>query len=162
MKDYVKQTDRINLHQPRQLKGMTLIELMIVVAIVAILASIAYPSYTNYIAKSNRADGQGALMAFASAMERYAALNPNTGYADAVGTGGAPLAAIFPSEAPLSANDKTYGLTLTVTAAVDGFSNGYTLSATPKGKMDGDACGTFTLTNVGVRAVSTAKTDCWK
>lgn len=47
-------------------KGITLIELMIVVAVVAILAGIAYPSYQQQIRKSRRAAAQSFLMQLAA------------------------------------------------------------------------------------------------
>ncbi|MBT5967504.1 MAG: prepilin-type N-terminal cleavage/methylation domain-containing protein, partial [Gammaproteobacteria bacterium] len=54
----------------REIKGFTIIELMITVAIIGILASIAYPSYQESVYKSRRADGKGALLGLANAMER--------------------------------------------------------------------------------------------
>ena len=46
----------------RLVTGVTLIELMIVVAILAIVSAIAYPSYQEQVAKSRRTDAQRALM----------------------------------------------------------------------------------------------------
>jgi type IV pilus assembly protein PilE len=52
-------------------RGMSLIELLIVVAIVGILAAIAYPSYQDQIIKSQRSDGQGGLLNLAARLEKY-------------------------------------------------------------------------------------------
>ncbi len=52
-------------------RGLTLIELMIVVAIVAILAAVAYPSYTDYIRKGKRATAQAALMEMANKQQQF-------------------------------------------------------------------------------------------
>jgi type IV pilus assembly protein PilE len=49
--------------------GLTLIELMIVVAIVAILAAIALPSYTSYVTKSRAQAATSDLVGMALAME---------------------------------------------------------------------------------------------
>ena len=145
-------------------RGVTLIELLIVVAIIAILGGIGYPMYAEQVRKARRGDAQGALYALQNAMEQHAARNPNTGYAGAATGGaddGAPDNPVFPYiEAPMDGQDKYYDLTIDATVAA-GYGESYILSAAPKGKMDGDACGTFTLTNTGVRAVSGAG-SCWK
>jgi len=54
-----------------RLRGFTLIELMVVVAIVGILSAIAYPSYTDYIVRSNRADGQEKIAEVLFEQERF-------------------------------------------------------------------------------------------
>ena len=51
--------------------GVTLIELMIVVAIIGIIAAIALPSYNRYIENARAADAKSALMSLANAMERF-------------------------------------------------------------------------------------------
>ncbi|SNY54512.1 type IV pilus assembly protein PilE [Arsukibacterium tuosuense] len=51
-------------------KGMTLIEIMIVVAIVGILAAVAYPSYQNHVMRSHRAAATSCLMELSQFMER--------------------------------------------------------------------------------------------
>src|SRR3546814_7599636 len=64
-----------------QMRGFTLIELMVVVAIIAILASIAYPAYTDYIVKTRRSAGAACLLEQAQFMERY--YTTNMGYSSA-------------------------------------------------------------------------------
>lgn len=43
------------------MKGLTLIELLIVIVVVAVLAAIAIPTYTNYMQRARRADAKTAL-----------------------------------------------------------------------------------------------------
>jgi type IV pilus assembly protein PilE len=50
---------------------MTLIELVVAVVIVAILASIAIPSYRDYVLRANRSEARAALLALATAQEKY-------------------------------------------------------------------------------------------
>ncbi|MFC1683910.1 type IV pilin protein [Pseudomonadota bacterium] len=142
-------------------KGFSLIELMIVVAIIAILGGIGYPMYAEQVKKARRGDAQGALYGLSNAMEQYAARNPNTGYAGA--TIGSGANDIFPDEAPLDGSDKYYTLAIADINVANGYGNTFLLQATPKDKMAGDACGTFTLTNAGVRGDGGGADDvCWR
>jgi type IV pilus assembly protein PilE len=52
-------------------RGITLIELMIVVAVVAILASVAVGSYRNQIIRANRTEATAAPMRVRAAQERF-------------------------------------------------------------------------------------------
>lgn len=137
--------------------GFTLIELMVTVAIVGILAGIAYPSYQDSVMKSRRADAKGALLGFANAMERH--FTQNNTYLGAGTTGGnTGTPTIFSTTSPVGGGTPYYNLTLNVATA-----NTYTLNAAPTGVQANDKCGTLSLTQTGVRGVSTsvAVTDCW-
>lgn len=52
-------------------RGLTLVELLIVVAIVGILAAIAYPSYQSYTRKANRSAAQTEMMKIADRQAQY-------------------------------------------------------------------------------------------
>ncbi|MGY6039530.1 type IV pilin protein [Aeromonas sp. AE23HZ002T15] len=55
--------------------GITLLELMIVVAVVAILAAIAYPSFTDGLQKSRRAEAIKGLLTMQLKQEEYRITN---------------------------------------------------------------------------------------
>jgi type IV pilus assembly protein PilE len=145
--------------------GLTMIELVIVMALIAILSAIGYPIYAEQVAKTRRSDAQGALLAFANAMERHAAANPTTGY-DGAGDGydagpprvlgnrvGAPDADVFPREAPLNSTEKFYDLSIQAVTMDGNYGRAYVIQAVPKGRQVNDDCGTFTLSSQGVRAL---------
>ncbi len=130
-------------------KGFTLIELMIVVAIIGIIAAIAYPSYQGYVESARRGDAKGALMQFASAMERY--YTQNNTYIGADGgtspintTQTSPPSGLFPDEAPLDGSAKFYDLYI-----YDLQANSFILRAVPKNGQSGD--GFLQLHSNGVR-----------
>jgi type IV pilus assembly protein PilE len=127
---------------------MTLIELMIAVAVVALLGSIAVPSYQAYVMKARRADARSALTTAAQMLERYATENASAGYSTAT------LAGVYRTTS--ENGHYTLGLARDVTT--------YTLSALPAGPQQADACGTFTLTQSGLRDVNggtLTKEQCW-
>lgn len=148
----------------RKQAGFTLLELMIVVAVVAILASIAIPAYNDYVKRAKRAQAQGALLEFASAMERTFAEKNN--YCDVgttvvanCGTGdgdsGAPTN--FSTTVPVDGGTPFYNLTINAART------SYTLTATRTGGMATDECGDFTFDNVGQKGLTNnTETDCWK
>lgn len=142
-------------------QGLTLIELMIVVAIVALIAAFAYPSYLEQIRKTRRADCSGALVSLASAMERYQTMN-NTYLGAAAGGANTGAPAVFQTTCPVDGGTATYNLTIAAATA-----STFRIEAAPTGPQAGDKCGTFTLTSTGVKDIKDAaagKTwqDCWR
>lgn len=94
----------------RELRGFTLIELMIVVAVVALIAAIALPSFTAQIRHSRRSAAQAALQQIGLFEERYRA--DNTAYLGAVPGSWPSNVGSDPGIA-----DKYYTYSVTVTAA---------------------------------------------
>jgi type IV pilus assembly protein PilE len=54
-------------------RGITLIELLIVIVIIGVLAAVAIPTYTNYMQRARRADGKTALEQLRAAQEMFRA-----------------------------------------------------------------------------------------
>ncbi len=55
----------------RKMQGVTLLELMIVVAIVGALAVLAYPSYREYSARAQRTEARSMLLRVAADQEKF-------------------------------------------------------------------------------------------
>lgn len=115
-------------------KGITLIELLIVVGIIGILAAIAYPSYQEHMNKGRRTDATVALLGVAQQLERC--YSRDFTYVDCVG---------FPVTTPEGFYEiDEDGLT----------QSAYVLEATPVagGVQTNDArCAIFTLDQTGLR-----------
>ena len=71
----------------RRTTGVTLIELVIVVAIIGILTAIAYPTYQGHTAKTRRKAAVACLSQYANFMERYYTSNLNYDGAERPGLG---------------------------------------------------------------------------
>ena len=56
-------------------RGITLVELIIIVALIAILGAIAVPNYTEYKRKAHRLDAKTALQHISAEQERYFTTN---------------------------------------------------------------------------------------
>jgi len=135
-------------------RGVTLIELMIVLVIIGVLAVAAIPAYRGYTERVHRTEAKSALLELAANQERFYLQN-NTYTADlnALGfTGG-------------KSEFGVYALDFTVAPDTQGF----TARAVPAGvgtngvdqTRDAD-CKTFTINEQGIRtAAPDPRGDCW-
>lgn len=137
---------------PNKMRGVTLIELMIVVAILGIIVAFGYPSYRDQVMKSRRAEGMGELLELADRLERY--------YSDKGTYDGVTAADIF-----RDTTTKGYYTLTIIDAETDDIK--FAVTATPKNGsgQEKDKCGTFKLTSLGDKTVSggsLTEDDCWK
>lgn len=132
-------------------RGMTLIELMIVVAIIGILAAIVYPSYQQYVLRANRAEAQAVLSESAQLMERrFTTCGTYSTNATCAATP-APTSTVSPPGGGTVKYNISFSAGPTATA--------FTLQAAPAGAQTSDKCGTLTLSNTGAQTPTTA--GCW-
>lgn len=133
-------------------RGITLIELMVVVAIVGILAAVAFPSYTAHVQKTRRTDGTAKLMEIMSQQERHYSLN-NT-YVVLSG-----LSAY--SNDSVDSEEEHY--VITAAACGSGIGSCVKLTAAPQGvQADDTRCGSFTYDSRGDKdATGALGSECW-
>lgn len=124
------------LARARKSGGMTLIELMIVIAIISILAAIAFPSYQDYIIRANRSRAQQFVLEIANREGQY--LLDARLYTATIGAGGLNLTA--PAE---------LATRYTFIVALTGPPPGYLITATAIGGQASD--GNLTLDDLGTK-----------
>ena len=135
----------------RAVRGLTLIEIMVVVALVGILASIALTSYQSQTRKTRRYAAQSCLMEQAQYMERYytTASNPMT-----------YTAASLPNASCKTNLASYYAFSLSNAA-----SQTFTVQAVASGTQTGDTnCRTLALNQAAQQTSSSATaptTGCW-
>jgi type IV pilus assembly protein PilE len=137
----------------RRQRGVTLIELMIVVVIVSILIAIAIPSYRRYIIRANRTSAKTLLLQTAQAMERCYTVSTPYAYDSAT--------CVANVTRPITSPDGNY----VVTNAAAATAATYSLSATPQGTQAQDTtCGTFVIDQTGGQTITGTGTvaDCWR
>ena len=130
---------------PNLPKGMTLIELTIVVAVVAILMALAVPSYTQHSLRVHRSEAIRLLLQASICQEH---VHANTGHYDTSRC------------LPVSEYNR-YQLGYQ-TAGVQAQS--YSATAVPVAAQTADACGSLSLDQSGLRSVSAtgiSVSKCW-
>ncbi len=129
----------------RRERGLTLIELMVVVVIVGLLAAIAYPSYRNHVLKGNRASAQAFLMDAAQRQQQY--LLDNRAYAPDLDT-------LFATTPPVPAEvSPYYQITVATTA---GPPPTFAITATPQGNQVANNEPALAIDQVGTRTPASA------
>jgi type IV pilus assembly protein PilE len=131
----------------KHIRGMSLIELMVVVVIIGILAAVAYPNYRAYVERSKRTEARAALLQIATNQERVY-LNTNQYTTDMTQLG-------F-SASPFTTDSGAYIVTVTAADA-----NGFNAQAVyQEGGDEAGKCGTFTINAAGDKT-SAPHADCW-
>lgn len=130
------------LKQRSRQRGVTLIELLIVVVMIGILTMIAVPTYQQSVMKSRRADARVALNTLAQRLERcYTQFG-------AYDSPDCDIANGFASP------DGFYEVSFESTPTT------YTVTAEPQGTQAEDSgCGSFSMTSTGVRTIDTDGDD---
>jgi type IV pilus assembly protein PilE len=136
-------------------QGVTLVELMVVVAIVAILATTAMPNYQRYVIKTQRREAESALMQLSQVMERhYGVRFSYLGAAQDGADTGAP--ANFSVYTPIHGGERAYQLSIRYASDSE-----YWLQAEPLQRQRSDRCGSLYLHVSGRRGSDNASGACW-
>ena len=133
-----------------RVRGMSLIELVVVMAIIGILGIVGYPSYRGYMQRTQRTEAKDALIRLASNQERfYLQGNTYTSSLTALGF-----------DASGDTEGGLYRLSVTAATRV-----AFTATAVPVpgGPMIADVeCASFTIDEAGTKTASPNPTNrCW-
>jgi len=137
----------------KRMRGMTLIELMVVLAIVAILATIAVGSYGRYVLRANRTEATSALLRIQVAEEKYFLQN-NAYTTDVTDLPPAGLGVASPTPKGF------YNLSV---AGAPAIATSFQATATATSTQTADtSCLTLTINDQGQRNSAPSTTECWR
>ena len=129
----------------KNMRGVTLLELMIVVVIIGILTAIAYPSYRQFVERAKRTEAKALLLQIAIDQERFYLQNSTFGNM-----------ADLQFDEPQMTDSDAYSVTITA-------NNASNFSATATYQLGGEEeskCLTFTIDGRGTKT-SAPDGDCW-
>ena len=136
----------MSLQMAKRMRGITLLELMVVVVIIGILTAIAYPNYREFAARAKRTEAMALLLEIAAAQERFY-LNANR-----FGT-----LAELGYDVPLVTDSGSY----TVTVPVNDASNFTATAAYNYGGSELARCSSFTIDGRGDKSSNGSINNCW-
>ena len=141
-------------------RGVTLLELMIVVAIVAIISSIAFPSYMQHVVNTKRTVATSALLQIADRQQQF--FMDNKTYSSdltVLGFASNPLVLTDNGNSTTAGDsDAAYSISVSNAAVTT-----YTITAAPlhvQATRD-THCASLTLDQAGARGNSGGGDDCW-
>jgi type IV pilus assembly protein PilE len=143
-------------------RGVTLIELMIVLVILALIAGFAYPSYMNYVVDTKRTAATSILLQVADRQQQFFMDNKRFSN-DLTDLGFAANPLVIADDGRTMADagsaESTYSVALSNVTATT-----YTITAAPlNGQAARDAqCGSLTLNQALTKGSSGGDSDCWK
>ena len=134
------------MHLPSKIRGVTLLEILIVTAIIAMLAAIAYPNYRDYAQRAKRSEAIAKLLEIAANQERYY-LNANR-----YGT-----LAELGYTVPLGTQSGTYTVTISRNDA-----ESYSISAAYNHSgIESERCSSFSIDERSNKTSTGSIDNCW-
>ena len=147
-----------------QVKGFSMIELMIVVVVLSVMASMFYPAFQQYVVRSRRAEAQAMLQRLMAQQERY--YTQHNSYVAFSARASDPEAALFTWWSGRSAPVSAYELE---GKACEGelIADCVQLIATPgtsavDAQFKDPACGTLILKSTGQHLATGPAARCWQ
>jgi len=132
----------------KTMRGVTLMELMIVIVVLSILVTVAYPSYRQHSARAKRTEAKAALLQIATMQERF--YLQNNSYTTDMTSLGFGVAGNFKTDS------ESYVINVTdADAATYNASAVYQNADAEAGK-----CATFSIDGRGSKT-SAPSADCW-
>ena len=130
-----------------KMRGVTLLELMIVVVIIGILTAIAYPNYREFAARAKRNEARAILLEVATVEERFYLQNSRYGTLVELGY-----------DDPIVSGTGSYNVRVDPNP---NFAINFTATATYQyGDAENDKCGTFDIDGRGSKT-SGPDGNCW-
>ncbi|MEM7431477.1 MAG: type IV pilin protein [Pseudomonadota bacterium] len=131
----------------KYMRGITLMELMIVVVIIGILVTVGYPNYREFAARAKRTEARALLLEIATNQERFYLNNNRFG----------SMAELNYPNDPMVTSSGSYSVTVTQNDAANFSATATYLLTGPEATK----CTTFTIDGRGDQTSTGSTADCW-